>query len=62
MLNELGRVEAPAHEIGQGRLHPRLILPVVPGVRVTTGLPPCQGLRGEPCRTYVRYVNRSHSL
>jgi predicted acyl esterase len=30
----------------------RLILPVVPGVRVPTGLPPCPGLRGEPCRAY----------
>jgi hypothetical protein len=30
----------------------RLILPVVPGVNVPTGLPPCPGLRGEPCRTY----------
>jgi len=28
----------------------RLLLPVVPGVRVPTGLPPCPGLRGEPCR------------
>jgi predicted acyl esterase len=28
----------------------RLILPVVPGVDVPTGLPPCPGLRGEPCR------------
>jgi predicted acyl esterase len=28
----------------------RLILPVVPGVNVPTGLPPCPGLRGEPCR------------
>jgi uncharacterized protein len=31
----------------------RLILPVVPGVDVPTGLPPCPGLRGEPCRDYV---------
>jgi uncharacterized protein len=31
----------------------RLVLPVVPGVSVPTGLPPCPGLRGEPCRTYV---------
>jgi uncharacterized protein len=31
----------------------RLILPLVPGVSVPTGLPPCPGLRGEPCRTYV---------
>ena len=30
----------------------RLILPVVPGVTVPTGLPPCPGLRGEPCRVY----------
>ena len=30
-----------------------LTLPVVPGVHVPTGLPPCPGLRGEPCRTYV---------
>jgi uncharacterized protein len=31
----------------------RLILPLVPGVSVPTGLPPCPGLRGEPCRTYA---------
>ncbi len=35
-----------------------LILPVVPGVSVPTGLPPCPGLRGEPCRDYKPYVNR----
>jgi hypothetical protein len=29
---------------------PRLVLPVVAGVSVPTGLPPCPGLRGEPCR------------
>jgi hypothetical protein len=28
----------------------RLLLPVVPGVKVPAGLPPCPGLRGEPCR------------
>ncbi len=37
----------------------RLVLPVVPGVRVPTGLPPCPGLRGEPCRTYRPLVNRT---
>ncbi|MDQ6835747.1 MAG: CocE/NonD family hydrolase [Actinomycetota bacterium] len=37
----------------------RLILPVVPGVSVPTGLPPCPGLRGEPCRSYQPFVNRS---
>lgn len=36
----------------------RLILPVVPGVTVPTGLPPCPGLRGEPCRRYRTLVNR----
>jgi uncharacterized protein len=36
----------------------RLVLPVAPGVDVTTALPPCPGLRGEPCRDYQPYVNR----
>ncbi len=36
-----------------------LILPVVPGVSVPTGLPPCPGLRGEPCRTYQPSANRA---
>jgi predicted acyl esterase len=35
----------------------RLILPVVPGLSVPTGLPPCPGLRGEPCRDYQPFVN-----
>jgi predicted acyl esterase len=35
-----------------------LLLPVVPGVSVPTGLPPCPGLRGEPCRSYQPFVNR----
>ena len=41
------------------QLPSRLILPVVPGVNVPTGLPPCPGLRGEPCRTYQPLVNRA---
>jgi uncharacterized protein len=49
------------------RMPSRLILPLVPGVSVPTGLPPCPGLRGEPCRTYVPSafagrVSRSVSL
>jgi hypothetical protein len=36
----------------------RLALPVVGGVRVATGLPPCPGLRGRPCRTYQPLHNR----
>jgi uncharacterized protein len=35
-----------------------LFLPVVPGVDVPTGLPPCPGLRGEPCRDYKPAANR----
>jgi len=34
-----------------------LLLPVVPDVSVPTGLPPCPGLRGEPCRTYQSLSN-----
>jgi len=34
-----------------------LLLPVVPGLSVPTGLPPCPGLRGEPCRTYQSLSN-----
>jgi uncharacterized protein len=34
----------------------RLILPVV-ALRVPTGLPPCPGLRGEPCRSYKPFAN-----
>ena len=49
--------------IGHSRAMPsRLILPVVPGVRVPTGLPPCPGLRGEPCRPYRPYHNTAVSL
>jgi predicted acyl esterase len=34
-----------------------LTLPVVPGVTVPTGLPPCPSLRNEPCRLYQALVN-----
>jgi predicted acyl esterase len=45
--------------IARSKLMPSsLILPVVAGVNVPTGLPPCPGLRGEPCRAYSPYVNR----
>ncbi|HVL94762.1 MAG TPA: CocE/NonD family hydrolase [Solirubrobacteraceae bacterium] len=37
--------------IAHGRRAPsRLVLPVVRGVDVPTGLPPCPGLRAQPCR------------
>jgi predicted acyl esterase len=35
-----------------------LLLPVVSGVGVPTGLPPCPGLRGEPCRSYEAIANQ----
>ncbi len=34
-----------------------LILPIVPGVSVPTGLPACPSLRNEPCRPYQALVN-----
>jgi len=37
----------------------RLILPVVPGIRIPTLLPPCGSLRGEPCRRYRPLANGS---
>jgi hypothetical protein len=39
-----------------------LALPVVAGVSVPTGLPPCPGLRGEPCRSYRAFVNRKAAV
>jgi uncharacterized protein len=38
-----------------------LILPVVPGVNVPTGLPACPSLRNEPCRPYVAITNPTAS-
>jgi predicted acyl esterase len=44
--------------IAYGKKMPsRLLLPVVPGASAPTGLPPCPGLRGEPCRDYQPFVN-----
>ena len=40
-----------------GKRRSRLTLPIVPGVTVPTGLPPCPGLRGEPCRDFVPFAN-----
>lgn len=35
----------------------KVVLPVVPGIRVPTKLPPCPSLRGQPCRAHVPLVN-----
>ncbi len=40
------------------RMPSSLVLPVVPGVSVPTGYPPCPSLRNEPCRRYVPFKNR----
>ena len=46
------------NEIAHGRLYPsRLVLAVVPGVEPPPELPPCPGLRGQPCRTFVPAAN-----
>ena len=37
-----------------------LTLPIVPGVSVPTGLPPCPSLRNEPCRPYQAFVNSGY--
>jgi uncharacterized protein len=39
------------------QLRSRLVLPVVPGIDAPDALPPCPGLRGQPCRDYVPYTN-----
>jgi hypothetical protein len=37
--------------VARSRSRPsRLVLPVVAGIAVPTGRPPCPGLRGQPCR------------
>ena len=41
------------------RMPSRLVLPVVPGVDAPTELPPCPGLRGQPCRDYVPFANKA---
>ena len=37
----------------------RVTLPVVGGLDVPTGLPPCPGLRAQPCRDFAPEANRS---
>ncbi|MFN8017505.1 MAG: CocE/NonD family hydrolase [Acidimicrobiales bacterium] len=43
----------PTNEIARSVGRPSsVVLPVVPGVSVPTGLPACPGLRAQPCRAY----------
>jgi uncharacterized protein len=41
-----------------GKTPSNLLLPVASGVTVPTALPPCPGLRGEPCRDYQAFANQ----
>jgi predicted acyl esterase len=45
-----------------GEFPSRLLLPVVAGESAPTGLPPCPGLRGEPCREYQPFENAAAEL
>jgi uncharacterized protein len=38
----------------------RLVLPVVGGLEAPTELPPCPGLRGQPCRDFEPFENRAY--
>jgi predicted acyl esterase len=45
-------------QISSSPSHPSfLVLPLIPGVQVTTPLPPCPSLRNEPCRPYTPISN-----
>jgi len=48
-------------DVGHSAEHPsRLVLPVVGGISgYPTTLPPCPGLRAQPCRSFEEYSNRS---
>ncbi len=36
-----------------------VVLPVIPDIDVPTEIPPCEALRGQPCRDYVEYENQT---
>jgi len=48
------------HAVSHSTTHPSsLLLPVIPDIDVPTSLPPCPGLRSQPCREFVPHVNAS---
>ncbi len=48
----------PAHSIGHHAAHPSsVVLSAVPGLTISTELPECHALRGQPCREYEPFVN-----
>ena len=36
-----------------------VVLPVIPDIDVPTEIPPCEALRGQPCRDYVEFENQT---
>ena len=50
-----------AYSLAPGLRRDVTLVAVVSNVGVPTGLPPCPGLRGEPCRGYQPYVNQPTS-
>ena len=48
----------PQVDVAFGKSMPsKLTLPVLPSAEIPTALPPCPGLRGEPCRDFVPFEN-----
>jgi uncharacterized protein len=46
------------NDVARGGVHAsRVVLAVVPDVSAPAALPPCPGLRGQPCRSYVAETN-----
>ena len=46
------------HGISHSSPHPSsVLLPIIPGVVAPPALPPCPGLRSQPCRAYVPHTN-----
>jgi predicted acyl esterase len=44
----------PTNDIAHSAERPSaLVLPVIAGAAISTALPPCPSLRGQPCRPYV---------
>jgi len=57
LLAESPNIQADV-AIGRGPEMPsRLLLPVTAGGNVPRALPPCPGLRGQPCREYQPFEN-----
>jgi hypothetical protein len=46
------------HGVAHSSAYPSsLLIPTIPGLAVPPDLPPCPGLRSQPCRPYVPHPN-----